>query len=143
MKFTFLFVWASVAATLAAMTLLGLTLPLALYVTTGTITGEGFWPTLIAIIFLLPMYIIIGGSVALPTAMVAGGAMLWGEKRRGVPFRPRVWIITGAAAGVLVSVFVGVNDSSLSRLAAFPCLTSAAALGAWVFALVWQRGSKH
>jgi hypothetical protein len=140
MKTALHFLWSSIAATLSAMALLGLTLPLATYLITGTITGEGFWLSLVAMVVLLPMYAIIGGTVALPMAMVAGGAMLWGEKMRGRSFAPRTWIIAGLAAGVLVSLFVGTNDTDLMRLAAFPCLTSAAALGAWAFMRAWRRG---
>jgi hypothetical protein len=140
MKTPLRFLWASLAATLAAMALLGLTLPLATYPITGTITGEGFWLSLITMIVLLPMYALIGGTVALPAAMIAGGAMIWGEARRGALFSPRTWIIAGVVAGVVVSLFVGTNDTDASRLAAFPCLTSAAALGAWVFMRVWRRG---
>jgi hypothetical protein len=140
MKTALHFLWASFAATLCAMALLTLTMPLTLLGTTGTVTGEGFWPTLGAMVVMLPFVIVIGGTVALPVAALAGGAMLWGEKRRGTPFSERAWVFAGLAAGLLVSAIVGTNDADLARLVHIPWFASAGAIGAWMFARVWRRG---
>lgn len=140
MKITRRFLWASLAATLAAMALLTVTLPLTLWATTGTVTGEGFWPSLGSMVVLLPFVTLIGGMIALPLSMLAGGAMLWGEKKRGTPFTTRSWTLAGLAAGMLVSAFVGTNDSDTARLVHVPWFASAGAFGAWVFARVWRRG---
>jgi hypothetical protein len=134
------FLWASVAATLAAMALLTVTMPLTLFATTGSVTGEGFWPSLGAMVVMLPFVVLIGGVIALPTAALAGGAILWAEKRRATPFAARTWTITGLAAGLLVSLIVGTNDPVSARLVHIPWFASAGAMGAWVFARVWRQG---
>jgi hypothetical protein len=141
MKIAFRLLKSGIAATLAAMLLLGLTIPITLYAATGTVTGEGFWPTVGAMIFMLPFVAIIGGTVALPLAIILGGSMLWWENKRGVPFTNRAWIIAGLAAGLLVSSFVGTNDDNLSRLIHIPWFTAASILGAWVFARTWRRST--
>jgi hypothetical protein len=133
------FLLASLAATVSAMGMLTLTMPLQLIATTGSVTGEGFWPTVAAMIVMLPFVIVIGGTIALPTTALAGGAMLWWEKKCGTRFPARAWIIAGLAAGMLVSAFVGTNDSDAARLANIPWFACAGALGAWVFARVWRR----
>jgi hypothetical protein len=143
MKTAFHFLWASLASTLSAMILLGVTLPIAIYLATGTITGEGFGPTLIAEIAILPLVVIIGGTVALPMSMMMGAAMLWAEKRSGKLFTLGSWIIAGLAAGLLAATIVGVNDDGLFRILSIPCLAASGALGAWVFARVWRRGTNR
>jgi hypothetical protein len=140
MKRALHFLWSSLAATLAAMAFLTLTMPLTLLATTGSVTGEGFWPSLGAMVVMLPFVIVIGGAIGLPMAAAAGGAMLWAEKSRGAPFTPRIWIIAGLGAGLLVSAFVGTNDPDFARLVHIPWFASAGAMGAWVFAKVWRRG---
>ncbi len=133
------FLWANLAATLSSMALLTLTLPLYLLAATGTVTGEGVGPSLIGLLAMLPFVTVIGGMIALPAAALAGGAMLWWQKRRGTPFSPRAWIIAGAAAGLFVSFFVGTNDADWARMITAPWFALAGALGAWVFARVWGR----
>jgi hypothetical protein len=140
MKTTLRFLWASLAATLAAMAWLTLTMPLTLLANTGSVPGEGFLPSLIMTFAMLPFVTVIGGTIALPMAAAAGGAMLWGEKRRGAPFAIRTWIIAGLAAGLLVSAIVGTNDTDFARMVHVPWFASAGAIGAWMFARVWRRG---
>jgi hypothetical protein len=139
MKPSLRFLRASLAATLSAMALLTLTSPLTLLATTGSVFEGGFWPSLGAVVVMLPFVTIIGGTIALPMAALAGGAMLWGEKTRGAPFTTRAWIIAGLAAGLLVSAFVGTNDTDFTRLVHIPWFASAGAMGAWVFARTWRR----
>jgi hypothetical protein len=133
------FLWASLAATLAAMALLTLTLPLYLLAATGTVTGAGVGPSLIGVVAMLPFVTVIGGMIALPAAALAGGAMLWWQKQRGAPLTPSRWIMAGAAAGLFVSFFVGTNDADWARMITAPWFALAGALGAWVFARVWGR----
>jgi hypothetical protein len=135
------FLWASLAATLAAMVLLTLTMPLTLWATTGAVTGEGFGPSLFAIVAMLPFVVVIGGIIALPMAMIAGGAMLWWEGRRGALFSKSSWILAGLGAGLLTSAFVGTNDSDFARLVHIPWFACGGAMGAWMFARVWRRGA--
>jgi hypothetical protein len=142
MKTALHFLWASLAATLAAMALLTITMPLTLLANTGSVTGEGFWPSLLATVAMLPFVTVIGGMVALPMAALAGGAMLWGENVRGAPFSTRVWIIAGIAAGLLTSTFVGTNDTDAARLIHIPWFACGGAMGAWMFARVWRRGAR-
>ncbi len=142
MKTALHLLWASLAATLAAMALLTVTMPLTLLATSGSVSGDGFWPSLGAMAVMLPFVIVIGGTVALPMAALAGGAMLWGEKTRGSLFTTRAWIIAGLAAGLLVSALVGTNDPDLARLVHIPWLACAGALGAWVFVRVWRRSRR-
>jgi hypothetical protein len=139
MKNALHFIWATLAATLSAMALLTLTMPLTLWAINGTVTGEGFWASLGAIVVMLPFVVVIGGIIAVPMAALAGGAMLWWEKRRAAPFTPLGWIIAGLAAGLLTSTFVGTNDSDLARLVHIPWFACAGAMGAWMFARVWRR----
>lgn len=139
MKTALPFLKACFAATLAAMAFLTLTMPLTLWAISGTFTGEGFWPSFGAMVLMMPFVIFIGGTIALPLAALAGGAMLWGENRRGAPFATRTWIIAGLAVGLLVSALVGTNDSDLARLVHIPWFVSASAIGAWVFERVWRR----
>jgi hypothetical protein len=141
MKIALRLLKSSIAATLAAMLLLGLTIPITIYAATGTVTGEGFWPTVGAMIVMLPFVAVIGGMIALPLAIISGGAMLWWENKRGVPFTNRAWIIAGMVAGLLVSAFVGTNDDNLSRLIHTPWFIAASILGAWVFARTWRRSA--
>jgi hypothetical protein len=139
MKNSIRFFWASLAATVSSMTLLTLTMPLFLWAATGTVTGEGVGPSLVGVFAMLPFVTFIGGMIALPAAALAGGAMLWWQKRRGAPFTPRAWIIAGTAAGMFVSLFVGTNDSDWARMITAPWFALAGAFGAWVFAWVWGR----
>jgi hypothetical protein len=135
------FIRACLAATVFAMTLLTLTMPLTMWAISGTVTGEGFWPSFGAIVLMMPFVIVIGGIIALPLAALVGGAMLWWEARRGRLFSTSSWILAGLGAGLLTSAFVGTNDSDFARLVHIPWLASAGAMGAWVFARVWRRGA--
>jgi hypothetical protein len=127
------------AATLSSMALMALTTPVFLLATTGTVTGEGIGPTMGAMVVMLPIEVVVGGTIALPVAALAGGAMLLWQRKRGTPFSARAWIVAGLLAGLLVSRFVGTNDADLARLVTAPWFACLGALGAWVFARVWGR----
>jgi hypothetical protein len=139
MKTIFQFLWASFASAVAAMVLLGLGIQLTVIATTGSLTGEGFWPSLGAMVVTTGFVIVFGGIIALPAAMVAGGAMLWAEHARGKPLALSIWVLVGLVIGLLVVVFVGATDTRTLLLHA-PWHLSASALGAWVFAREWRRG---
>jgi hypothetical protein len=135
------FLWASIAATLAAMLLLGIGIQVTVLATTGSLTGEGFWPSLGAMVITSGFVILIGGIIALPTAMVAGGAMLWIERVRGKPLELRIWGAVGLVIGLLVMSFSGaINTRTL--LFHVPWYLCAAAVGALVFAVVWRRNMR-
>jgi hypothetical protein len=68
----------------------------------------------------MPFVTVIGGMIALPVAALAGGGMLRWQKKRGTALRQRAWIIAGLAAGLLVSNFVGTNDSDWARMVTAP-----------------------
>lgn len=134
------FVLASLASTLSSMTLLTLTMSLFLWPPSVKMFDEGTGAALGGIGFMLVLVILIGGMIALPASILAGGAMLLWQKRRGATLSTGAWIFAGMVAGVLVSAFTGTIVPFPDRLATAPLFASAGALGAWTFVCVWRCG---
>jgi hypothetical protein len=135
------FVLASIASALSVMVVLTLTMPIYLLATTGTVTGEGAPITLGALAFVLPFVIIIGGSIALPAAALAGSAMIFWQEQRGAPLTLCAWTFVGLASGILASLFFGTHDPVAARLIAAIWFACAGAAGAWVFRRMMKHGA--
>jgi hypothetical protein len=122
------------------MAVLTLTMPIYLLATTGTVTGDDAPTTLGALAMMLPFVILIGGSIALPAAALAGSAMVFWQKQRGAPVTLRTWIFAGLASGILASLFFGTHDPRAARLIAAIWFACAGAVGAWVFRRMMKHG---
>lgn len=106
---TIRFLAGSFAATLAALLALVLTMPA--YVLAASGTGDSsVAETMFASMALIPFVLIVGVPIALPVALIGGGAMILVQRWFDNIFRLPVWIVCGVAIGSAASLFFGVND---------------------------------
>ncbi len=136
----FRFLLACLGSSLSALLLMTLTIPIYLLAVGESQLG-GFNMMLVSSLMLLPFVLAFGGVIALPAAAVAGGAMLWWQKRRGLPVAVHIWMIAGTAAGVLVSIVIGSDDPLMARMATTIWFAAAGTMGAWVFQRIMRGAS--
>jgi hypothetical protein len=139
MKEVLRYLLASFTAALAAMVVLALILPLYVLVAApGSVSGsESLGELLLGSLVLAGFVIVIGGMIALPAALLAGGALLLWQRHRGAALGLRIWLYAGLAVGAAVSLTLGANDPPQARLAAALWFAASGATGAWVFRRVW------
>jgi len=85
---------------------------------------------------------ILGLPIALPAAMIMGGAMLKLQKRYSILRKEVAWIVVGLISGAIISIFFPIMQEFTGHkqyISNIATCSIGGATGAWIFLKLWRR----